>query len=211
MVKVDAEINFGGIVAGTPRGERDNHILSFNVDRARGKPGTFSASIKVKADSINNAIVASNIIIEAGTVGSLKRIFTGMIKSANISPCREDPQFVILNISGEDYMSRLANKRFTRRCRSSKGTWVSIESVVRQGLRSGKFEYVPNKPWLGTTGADVSSVGAATKTRTIANPKDAIEKAPSEPPPAEEVSLLIEHVSQQTSGSQNEISQAPQQ
>ena len=48
MVKVRARIEIGSLRAGTPPLGYANHILSFNVDKSRGKISTFSASLKVK-------------------------------------------------------------------------------------------------------------------------------------------------------------------
>jgi hypothetical protein len=146
MVKIRAEIGIGSLRAGTPPLGHSNHILSFNVDKNRGQISTFSASLKVKHGEVSANLVGDSIQISAGENSPSNRIFTGIIRSANITPCRDDPAFVILNVSGNDVLSRLEGKKYTRRCRSTKGTWVAINGVTRPGLRSGKLAYVPLEP-----------------------------------------------------------------
>ncbi len=167
MVKIRAEIRIGSLSAGTPPLGHSNHILSFNVDKSRGQISTFSASLKVKHGEISANIVGDSIIISSGENNPSNRIFTGIIRSANITPCRDDPVFVILNVSGNDILSRLDGKKYTRRCRSTKGTWVAINNVTRPGLRSGKLAYVPLEPTLESTGGDVEKKDNVTVTRGI--------------------------------------------
>ena len=195
MVKVRARIEIGSLRAGTPPLGYANHILSFNVDKSRGKISTFSASLKVKHQDVSGTIQGDYIKIYAGTSSSMPKIYTGIVKTATIGPCREDPGFVILNIGGEDVMSILNGKKFTRRCRSSKGVWVSIESIVRPGLRSGHFQYVPGEPWMETTGADVSKVGQPTQTAQIPNISKNNEKAPPNQSQEKEVAIDITYIS----------------
>jgi len=201
MVKVRAEITLGDLVAITPT--RDgNHILSFNVERNRGQISTFNASIKAKSGEIRGTFSGSTIVIRAGTARGMATIFTGIVKSVNIGPCREDPGFIILNISGTDIMGTLEGKKFTRRCRSSKGVWVSIEGIVRPGLRSGRFQYVPGEPSLTTVGSDITQIGQITQTRQIPNPGNKTEKLAKSQHSPSEVSLFVAHVTSSTEGGQ---------
>ena len=39
-----------------------------------------------------------------------------------------------------DVLYKLEGKKYTRRCRTHQSSWVAINSVVRPGLRSGKFQ-----------------------------------------------------------------------
>jgi len=167
MIKIRAEISIGGLRAGTPPLGHPNHILSFNVDKNRGQISTFSASLKVKHGEVSANIVGDSIEISCGENAPSNRIFTGIIRSANITPCRDDPIFVILNLSGNDVLSRLEGKKYTRRCRSTKGTWVSIHQVTRPGLRTGKLAYVPLEPTIETMGGDVEKKDNVTATRGI--------------------------------------------
>ena len=103
MVPVRCRIEVGGIVAGTPDGSTVNHVLSFNVDKVRGQPGSCNISLRVRRGQARLASAAGGIItISAGARGALNRIFYGFIKTINISPCREYPNFVIMNITGLD-------------------------------------------------------------------------------------------------------------
>ena len=166
MIKIRAEISIGSLYAGTPPLGHPNHILSFNVDKTRGQISTFSVSLKVKHGEVSANIVGDSIKISVGENTASNRIFTGMIRSANITPCRDDPLFVILNVSGNDVLSRLDGKKYTRRCRSTKGTWVAINSVNRPGLRTGRMAYISSEPSV-STGGDVDKSDNVTVTRGI--------------------------------------------
>lgn len=134
MVKIRATIRIGNnILAETP------FILSFNVNKARGQISTFDASVKVLAGTSN--LTGGQVQIEAGEEGHENKIFSGVVKKATISPCFDDPQYVIINLSGRDVLGQLEGKKFTRRCKASRTAWISIDGVTRKGLKSGKFKY----------------------------------------------------------------------
>jgi len=134
MVKIRAEITIGSLSVVTP------YILSFSVNKSRGVVSTFSASLKVSENSINSNLSGNSIQISAGEGSPSNLIFTGMVKKATIAPCWDDPSYVLLNISGEDQLSYLRGKKYTRRSRASKSSWVNITGVTRKGLKSGKFK-----------------------------------------------------------------------
>ncbi len=137
IVKVRAKITIGAtLTVVTP------YIQSFNVRKARGTPSTFDASLKIPKNSFTSSNIGGDVVIQAGKNGSLKKIFTGILKKATFSPCWADPGYIFFNISGVDAMSLLQGKKYTRRCRGSLTAWVSIDSVVRAGLRTGKLNYV---------------------------------------------------------------------
>jgi hypothetical protein len=117
-------------------------ILKFDVTKTRGQISTFSASIKVHGDRISSSMSGDVIKIYAGTLSSYKSnvIFSGIVKTINVSPCWDDPQYVYLNLTGEDILSVLRGKKYTRRSRASKAAWISIDGVARKGLRSGKLK-----------------------------------------------------------------------
>jgi hypothetical protein len=138
MVKIRARITIGGLVVVTP------YILSFNVNLVRGQVGTFDASVKVPYDESGD-ITGNNIVIEAGEGSPKNTIFTGTVKEAKISPVFQDPLYVLINMRGDDLLSELVNKKFTRRCKATQTSWVSIDGVVRKGLRSGKFKAVTDQ------------------------------------------------------------------
>lgn len=170
IVKVRAIVNIGqgNLMAGTPPLGFANHILSFNVDKARGQISSFSASLKVRRDEITGGLLDdASISIYAGTEQTYNsnKIFTGAIKTATVTPNRDDPEYVILNIGGNDVLSRLNGKKYTRRCRSSKGVWVSIDSVSRPGLRDGQLTYEPTKPYIGVWGGELYKEDNLTSTR----------------------------------------------
>ena len=140
MVKIRAKITIGSLSVQTP------YIQSFNVSKTRAAISTFSASLKVKNSGIGNSMSGSSVKVYAGEGSANNLIFTGMIKKATISPCWDDPSYVLLNISGEDKLAYLRGKKYTRRCRSTKSSWVNITGVTRRGLKSSKF-----KPAMGET------------------------------------------------------------
>ncbi len=135
MVKVRAKISIGGLTVETP------FIRSFSVNKTRGQVSTFSATLKIPHTSLTSNLTGNSVVVEAGEGGPNIKVFTGMVKQAKISPCLDDPYYVDLSISGADALSHLQGKKFSRRCRSSRTAWVSINSVTRAGLKSGKFQY----------------------------------------------------------------------
>jgi len=136
MIKIRATVSIGsGFIIRTP------FVQSFNVRKSRGQISSFDASLKVSHNEITQSNMGGRVTISAGEEGNERRIFTGILKKATVSPCWDDPGYVLLNISGVDELSKLQGKKYTRRCRATKSTWVSIEGVVREGLRDGKFAY----------------------------------------------------------------------
>jgi hypothetical protein len=159
MVKVRAKITIGTLVTETP------FIRSFSVNKTRGQISTFNAVLKIPYTRVSSNIRGSNIVIQAGTDGNLKKIFTGMVRQAKISPCFDDPHYVDVSISGSDVLAHLQNKKFTRRCRSTLSSWVAINSVVRRGLKSSKFKQ-REMPVLEVTDDDPKQA-EITKTRPL--------------------------------------------
>ena len=145
MVKCRATVSIGGVSVSTP------YVQSFNVRKQRGQVSTFDASLKVNGASIGGSLTGGSVVISAGTDSSKKTIFTGICRQAKVSPCFDDPAYVILSISGADALSLLHGKKYTRRCRETLSAWVGITGVVREGLRSGKFAYT-NEPTIFTNG-----------------------------------------------------------
>lgn len=136
LIKVRARIRIGStLMVETP------YIQSFNVRKSRGQVSTFDASLKIDHSVIATSQVSGAVVIEAGANGRLNKIFTGIVKKATVSPCWDDPGYVIFNISGTDILGNLQGKKYTRRCRATKSTWISINGKVREGLIDGKFDY----------------------------------------------------------------------
>jgi hypothetical protein len=140
MVRCRAKVQVASLIVVTP------YVQSFNVRKQRGQVSTFDASLKVPSDNISSLVSGDvKIWANAGTeetgFEATKLIFTGMCRSAKISPCHDDPFYVILSIGGADGLSLLQGKKFTRRCRGTLASWCSITGVVRKGLKDGKFAY----------------------------------------------------------------------
>jgi len=149
-VKVRARVTIGSLVVETGNGHAD--VLNFNVTKSRRTLSSFSASLKVASGAITGNLIGSNVKIEAGEGSPNKTIFVGAIRSAKISPSFDDPYYVLLSISGTDALSYLQGKKYTRRCRATKSSWVAITSVVRKTLKSGKFEYRKQEAFDITSG-----------------------------------------------------------
>jgi len=132
IVKVRASVTIGSHTVETP------NVLSFTVKKSRGQSSTFDASLKISAGASISG--GSDVTISAGK-DSPSLIFTGIVKRAQISPCWEDPSYSILTISGNDVLTLLENKKYTRRCRGTSVRWAIINEVVRPGLRSGKLNF----------------------------------------------------------------------
>lgn len=138
-VKVRARIQIGSLTAETPQAGVTNIVLSFNVRRARGQISTFDARLKVLGAAPTSILGPIKIYAGENTANAL--IFTGLVRKASFNPCFDDPSYVILNVSGVDVISVLQGKKYSRRCRATKASWVTINSVSRKGLKSGKFKY----------------------------------------------------------------------
>lgn len=174
MVKIRATIQIGSFEVRTP------FIQSFNVTKTRGQISTFSASIKVKAGTSD--FVGENIVIWAGEENDEQKIFTGLVKRATISPVFDDPEYVLVNLSGKDVLSELEGKKFTRRCKASRSAWVTIEGVTRKGLKSGKFKARGAKSSFHVVNAEIEEDAQLTKamTTTDTGPWDKPKRAPED-------------------------------
>lgn len=164
QIKIRAKIEIGSLTVETP------YILSFNVNKQRGSLSSFSAKLKVSHSTVNGPISGSEIKIYAGSSENMKLIFTGIVENMQITPVFDDPAYVNLNLSGNDVRRLLNGKKFTRRCRSTKSTWVSIEGVVRETLKSGKFKYVKQN-YFDATDGDVNS-SSIIRTAVPSSPKE---------------------------------------
>lgn len=172
MVKVRATISIGSTSVSTP------YIQSFNVTKSRGQPSTFSAAVKIRAGAVSGSITGGGVVIKAGTASGKDTIFTGFVERASTQPCWDDPNYVILNLAGSDALKFLQGKKYTRRCRGTKSSWVEIKSVDRPGLKSGKFNY-REASVLHVTSATIPESGGDMVTRvpTAADGID-VAKAP---------------------------------
>jgi len=137
-VKVRAHVVGGGISASTP------NVLSFNVRKTRGQPTSFNCSVKVPQTSGHS--IRGTLRIYAGSGGAGNLIITGIITKATVSPCFDDPSYVIVNIAGSDVLKELQYKKYTRRQSAGLSAWCEITSVTRKHLKSSKFKYMRNAP-----------------------------------------------------------------
>lgn len=165
MVKIRARITIG-----TTLSVETPYIQRFSVNKSRGAPATFDASLKVSNTEVQGNIVGDNIKIEAGRDNyEGKIIFIGYVKQVKVNPCLDDPSFVILGLSGVDMLGYLDGKKYTRRCRATKSTFVTIDGVSRRGLKSGKFAYIKG-PSLETHAGDISTRDEHVQTKDLPAP-----------------------------------------
>lgn len=158
-VKIRARIEVGNFYVETP------YILSFNVNRARGQVSTFDARIKIAEDDVAD-MTGGPIRIYAGSNYASTLIFTGIVRKATMSPCFDDPHFVLVNLSGADCLSLLQHKKYTRRCRATATSWATIDGVTRRGLKSGKFKY-RQQPVLLVTDSELKDNPQLTTATTL--------------------------------------------
>jgi hypothetical protein len=164
-VKCRARIELGTLTVVTP------YVQSFNVRKQRGQVSTFDASLKVSHDEISGTLTGNNVQIYAGEGSASELIFTGIVRNAKISPCYDDPKYVLLSVSGADPLSLLAGKKYTRRCRSTLSSWTAITGVVRSGLKSGKFTY-QNESRFDIDSGEANNVSKNTMYAGNVNPAD---------------------------------------
>lgn len=165
-VKIRARVRIGGLTAETPVGSSSNNIiLSFNVNKNRGQPSTFSARLKIRGSGLDTS---GAVKIYAGSDSASTLIFTGFVKKATISPCFDDPSYVIVSVSGTDVLSLLQGKKFTRRCIGTKTSWVTINGVSRKGLKSEKFKY-KNEPVVILTDSELGEAANVTFATNVTN------------------------------------------
>lgn len=135
-VKVRATITIGGLTVETP------YVLSFSVTQNRGAPSSMSASLKVKGTSVASA--NDLVKVWAGTRGNLDRIFTGDLRKMTISPCWDDPSYIILNVEASDVLARLADTKFSRR-QHSQDVMFAVITSASTSHKSGRFNTI-NEP-----------------------------------------------------------------
>jgi hypothetical protein len=175
-IKIYAEISLGGeLTITSPDPQTDGIILSFQINKNRMAPTTFSASLKVLHEKITKSPIG-NVTIRAGVNSADKLLFTGFIKAAKLRPCFDDPAYVLMDIQGMDILHILQGKTFTSRSRATKSSWVAIEGVTRQGLKSDKFKPTPQETF-NMVSTDRRNEDNTTTSAPVPGPK--MEKAPT--------------------------------
>jgi len=73
----------------------------------------------------------SRYLMNLDGISGVRKVFTGYVLKMGFNPCREDAEFMFLNVSGSDAFYFLKDKKFTRRAKASKlEIWGVITSVV---------------------------------------------------------------------------------
>ena len=119
LEKIRARIIFGSLIFETP------DIQSFSVSRSRTSlPTTFNCSIEVPVTTVFPT--DQDIIIEAGTLGNLQRLFTGNVLSITVNPSFDDASAYVVNLSGADRFQEIEGKTISRRQRTRGGRYYPI-------------------------------------------------------------------------------------
>lgn len=156
--KIRASITLGGTTYTTP------DVQSFSVNKSRQSlSATFSASITIGASEVAG-VGGEEVVIKAGILGSETTIFTGVVRNASINPFWDDPSKVVLQISGNDIMYILDDKKFSRRAvTEGLSTWAEITGIARRNTVSkwswfrktaarGKIAYAGRHFWDNNEG-----------------------------------------------------------
>lgn len=146
--KIRAELWMGPtLVTKTP------FIKSFSVNKSRNQTSnTFNVSFELLAGF--SFPLGEMLTIKAGTRGNLKSIFTGMIEGTSVQPAFGKPSYLSVSLNGRGVLSKLENKRFSRRLRADgqglycmitgsvnrPSTLVSIDNKVSAGNRTIKTD-----------------------------------------------------------------------
>lgn len=111
LERIRAEMTIGDKTFETP------DIKSFNVTKSRSQlASSFSASIEVPATQ--KFATGEQVVIRAGTLGNLKTIFTGEVRTVTVNPSFERADSYVVNLSGADRFQRLEGKNISRRQRT---------------------------------------------------------------------------------------------
>ena len=153
--QVRARIVINSYVIETP------FVKSFNITKSRTSlSNSFSATIEVPVNASFGGL-NGNIYIYAGTKQNYlnRKIFTGTIRQVTANPSPGKPNYMLLNISGNDKMYKLENKRFSRRIPTDgPGVFVTITGsktqrtsgvwTIDKNIRTGKTTYTDKLPGL---------------------------------------------------------------
>lgn len=137
LEKIRARISFGSPSDPSSAQFETPDVKSFTVTRSRGTLASqFSASIEIPS---NFAIPAGeDLVIEAGTEGNLRRLFTGRILSVTVNPSFENAASYVVNLSGQDRFYELEGKNISRRQRArALSSFAAITSVTSKAPQKG--------------------------------------------------------------------------
>lgn len=137
LERIRARITFGSVsVAGNPSPDslvfETPDVKSFTVTRSRETlPASFSASIEVPSTTVFP--IDQEVIIEAGVLNNLKRIFTGRVLSVTVNPSFEDAASYTVNLSGQDRLQELEGKTISRRQRArALSSFAAVTGVTQR-------------------------------------------------------------------------------
>jgi hypothetical protein len=137
LERIRARVSFGSPDdVSSPKFETPD-VKSFTVSKSRGNLSSqFSASIEIPSDFAIPA--GEDIVIEAGTEGNMRRIFTGRVLSVTVNPSFEDASSYVVNMSGQDRFYELEGKNISRRQRArGLSSFAAIASISSKAPQKG--------------------------------------------------------------------------
>lgn len=131
LEKIRSKIVFGSLEFETP------DVISFSVNKSRSSlAATFSCSLKIPVTTVFPT--NQDIVIEAGTLGNLKRLITGNVLSISVNPSFEDASAYIVNLSGADRFQEIQGKNISRRQRTRGATtFAAITNLISKAPQKG--------------------------------------------------------------------------
>ena len=131
LERIRAIITFGTLTFETP------DIKSFTVTRSRSSlASTFSATIEVPSTTIFPA--GEYIVIEAGVLDDIKRIFTGRVLTVTVNPSFEKASAYQVNLAGSDIFQELEGKNVSRRQRArALSSFAAITGISSRAPQKG--------------------------------------------------------------------------
>jgi hypothetical protein len=137
LERIRARISFGSPSDPSSAQFETPDVKSFTVTKSRGTLASqFSASIEIPSSFAIPA--GEDLVIEAGTDGNLRRLFTGRILTVTVNPSFENAASYIVNLSGQDKFFDLEGKNVSRRQRSrALSSFAAITSITAKSPQKG--------------------------------------------------------------------------
>lgn len=137
LEKIRARISFGSPSDPSSAQFETPYVKSFTITRSRSNlSAQFSASIEIPSDFAIPA--GEDIVIEAGTEGNLRRLFTGRVLSVTVNPSFENAARYVINLSGQDRFQELEGKNISRRQRArALSSFATITSITSKAPQKG--------------------------------------------------------------------------
>jgi len=152
---IRARIEVAGMSFGTPGCGYDTHgyINSFSLNQSRGQViSTLNCQLEIWIRNPISSIINTSdglgptLTLWAGVEGGMPQIFTGYVKSVKGDPHFNDSRKYYLSITAEDVFTKMRNKKYSRRFKTSDSAYALIRGGQRKGGgRMTQLRRVPTK------------------------------------------------------------------